>query len=187
MKLNEKQRGILDALAAKDAAYRHEKSVARGEELAAARIRISDRIRDRLIERDKAAALADEAGIPRSQIAAQGLSTTNTKDARRAIAHGKELLAAREIEDAETPQAVEAAPATWQIEDGVLTLTPEDLALYAAFVGTWTIPQSWRFELVDGHVRPADEDDDETWLNPVVQIVMAPNSPWRERVRAALD
>ena len=167
MKLNDAQSALLARIREADTRFKHARMV----EHEAARRAADERIEAKLIERNKLAAQGAEAGIPLAQIGKRGLDTSNHGQVREAISHGSRYLAA-EIE----PVAETTGPYRWDAARGVLTvaMSVDELTPYAALLARTPDEsgETWEFDFDNGRLLPVNPDDDETWMNPVVQVVM---------------
>lgn len=179
MKLTPQQENLLEDLYNADQRYRR----AKDEEWARARREADERILAHLIERDKIAARARRAGIPVVQIAgggkvnATGLSTSDSKTAKRAIEHGEQFLEDELV--FEQPAVQDYSPFEWDGEGVQVTFDADTLARYGFDGDTAT----HTFTLGE-KILPQNHDDDAVWQNPVVRVVMGPVPDWRDRIAA---
>lgn len=134
---------------------------------------------------DQRAAEAFEAGIPVKQIAERGMGTTNHKSARESIEAGRRFIPEKPTVQAvdepvtlpDTPRFQSYAP-----NGALVTLQPAEFEPFKNGLpdGIPDEEQDWVFYLEGGALKPADEDGDETWLHPVVKVVM--NTPMKAEV-----
>ncbi len=179
MKLTADQIAMLEHVRVADQALRD----AHIEEHARARREADERILAFRIERDKHAARAFNAGIPKRRIGIDGLLTSDSKTAAEAIEHGLTFVERELSVEAPAPEA-----AVEQIErDGdtyTVTLKSSDYDRYDGLV-QGDGGEAHAFTVDGKKVLPVGADDDETWTHPVVRVVMAADGVWKKRVLEA--
>lgn len=167
MKLNDEQEAILELIADKDAKFR----AAEVREREIALKQAEDRIRTVREERDKMVAIGAQKGIPWLQLAQRGLGTKHTPTAKAAAECGALLL---DLEPVDEPQNdAGSRKFTWDGRLLTVTLSKDDFAPYMTLLPEGVKgEQSYSFTTEGGVLLPVNANDDDTWLNPVVQVVM---------------
>lgn len=149
----------------------------RVREMDLARIQAEARIQDALDERNTFfAMLVDDEGFSISDIT----RITDNKDwktAREAVIAGRAARGMRAPVAPESEAAVEEhGPYVWNEETGVLSVTmdAEDFEPYAKMLARQpgADGEAWSFEYDGQRLVPSHQDDDATWEQPVVQVVM---------------
>lgn len=173
MKLTDHQEALLATV--RDEQERHElvKSSARTRAEQFER----ELIAESLIRRDRAAAIADAAGVPRRQIGIVGLKNKDGKTVRKAIEHGTQFLMPGDLDE---PEETTNENFTFEGDRLDVTLRGDDFEPYRSLVGDVTLG-GWIFEVKGNSLLPIDADQDATWQEPVVQVVMANDGVWQKR------
>lgn len=144
-------------------------TIGEAQERAIALRQAEERIKSLRAERDRAFAAASEAGVPVSRLATSALGTTNRAEVKRIIERGKELPqpapAAVQVDE---PREVER----YQLHGNqlIVTLQPEDFEGVLEGVAGEQVHAFTVYD--DGTILPEDAEDDDTWLHPVVRVVM---------------
>lgn len=155
------------------------------EEALAAKQAAYQRIAGRKESADRAAAVARLAGVPISRIAKEAMASTWAK-AQDAVKAGLELM-----HDADVSVSVKkrsGAKITREGDYAVVKFSD------AEFEGRGLTPESedeyaytFFIDQMDEKVYPRYPDSDETWMHPVVAIVMGADSFWRDQIVEALS
>lgn len=165
---------LFDKAIEMDLSYRG--ALVRERELA--RIQAAARVQSVLDERNIFfASLVDDQGFSVADIC-RVLNTKNWKTANDAVEAGRDARQhAAPVIPIITPDVVEPdGPFTWHADTGVLSVTfaAQDFAPHLAMLARHPHPngESWSFEYDGTRILPTHSDDDSTWENPVVQVVM---------------
>lgn len=168
------KQALFDKGLEKDLAYRGAKIREREIALAQAEARIQGVLEERNIF---FASLVDDQDFSISDIC-RILHTKNWKTANDAVLAGRaarQALAPAPIVQLNAPEE-EDGPFAWNEETGVLSVTfaAQDFAPHLAMLARHPNPagEAWSFEYDGTRLLPTHAEDDTTWEQPVVQVIM---------------